>query len=61
MAAPRATMSIARPPDGFFNFLTYDSTGSSHGKKRGSSGIGNMLLHRRSSRADNNEDSAALL
>ena len=60
MAAPRATMSIARPPDGFFNFLTYDSTGSSHGKKRASSGISNML-HRRSSRADNSEDSAVLL
>lgn len=27
VAAPRATFSSGRPPEGFFNFLTYDTAG----------------------------------
>jgi hypothetical protein len=66
VTAPCATFSAGKQPDGFFNFLSYDTTGSSSAaqvgdkKKRTSSGLGSMLLSRRSSKADV-DDSAHLI
>ncbi len=65
VAAPRASIAGARPPEGFFNFLSYDTTGSlsggvGSGKRRASNSIGSMLLNRRSSRADVEENARLL-
>lgn len=69
---PRMTMSSSGPPSGFFNFLTYDttgpsntsmyntSTGSGSARKRSNSSALGGLLSRRASRAEQ-EDGTRLL
>lgn len=62
--SPRVTLSAPRLPEGFFNFLTYDSSGPSGAgmqyssaprRKRAGSGFGGVLRSRSSMKMEAEE------
>lgn len=63
--SPRVTFSAGRLPEGFFNFLTYDSSGPTAAgmqysaapgrRKRSTSGFGGVLKGRTSAKSDTGE------